>query len=132
MVLSMLAVTSGGAILGAAVTARHRAQAAADIGVDYYGEGRKKGGGAADVTEYPSIEELPESLGDADAVTYTLEPDGSVPEAVQYVLDSKLWPNLPAVQQGRTFGVRYTEAATYGSALRTLDELDAVLAPLLG
>ncbi|MDN4521431.1 MULTISPECIES: Rv3654c family TadE-like protein [Mycolicibacterium] len=31
MVLSMLAVTSGGAILGAAVTARHRAQAAADL-----------------------------------------------------------------------------------------------------
>ena len=31
MVLSMLAVTSAGALLSAAVTARHRAQAAADL-----------------------------------------------------------------------------------------------------
>ncbi|GII88799.1 hypothetical protein Ssi03_67890 [Sphaerisporangium siamense] len=104
---------------------------AQDIGVNYYGEVKKKEGGAGDVTEYPSIEELPESLGEADAITYTLEADGSVSDAVQYVLDSKLWKNLPAVKAGKVFPLRYTEAATYGSALTTLDAIDQALTPLL-
>lgn len=104
---------------------------ATDIGVDYYGEVSEKGGGALDVTEYPSIEELPEKLGDADVITYSVEADGSVSEAVQYVLDSPLWKNLPAVQAGRAFGVRYTEAATHTQALKTLDALDEALEPLL-
>ncbi|MEU8268559.1 ABC transporter substrate-binding protein [Sphaerisporangium sp. NPDC049002] len=103
---------------------------AQDIGVTYYGEVKKKGGGALDVTEYPSIEKLPESLGEADAISYTVDPDGSVSEAVQYVLDSKLWKNLPAVKAGNVFPLRYTEAATYGSALTTLDAIDRALAPL--
>jgi iron complex transport system substrate-binding protein len=41
--------------------------AAGDVGVTYYGQVKKKGGGSADVSESPSIEELPESLGEADA-----------------------------------------------------------------
>lgn len=97
---------------------------AGDIGVTYYGEVAEKGGGAMDVTEYPSIEELPESLGDADAITYTLEADGSTSAEVQYVLDSDLWQNLPAVQAGHVYPIQYTEAATYTSALMTLDSLD--------
>ncbi|MFI6450242.1 ABC transporter substrate-binding protein [Streptosporangium amethystogenes] len=105
---------------------------ASDIGVTYYGEVKEKGGGALDVTEYPSIEELPASLAEADAVTYTLESDGSVSEPVQYVLDSKLWKNLPAVKAGKVFPLRYTEAATYGSAVKALDSIDEALAPLLG
>lgn len=104
---------------------------ASDIGVTYYGEVKEKGGGSADVTEYPSIEELPESLGEADAITYTLQPDGTPAPEVEYVLDSPLWKNLPAVKAGNVFGLRYTEAATYGSALRTLDAIDEALAPLL-
>lgn len=104
---------------------------ATDIGVQYYGEVKKKGGGSEDVSEYPSIEELPESLGEADAITYTLDPDGSSSAEIQYVLDSKLWANLPAVEQGRAIGLRYTEAATYRSALLTLDAIDSALAPLL-
>jgi len=104
---------------------------ASDIGVTYYGEVKEKGGGAADVSEYPSIEELPASFAEADAVTYTLENDGSVSKPVQYVLDSKLWKNLPAVKAGKVFPLRYTEAATYGSALKALDSIDQALAPLL-
>ncbi len=105
---------------------------AQDVGVTYYGEVKEKSGGAGDVSEYPSIEELPESLGEADAITYTLQADGTPSKPVQYVLDSKLWRNLPAVKAGRVFGLRYTEAATYGSALKTLDAVDQALAPLLG
>ncbi|HLV73073.1 ABC transporter substrate-binding protein [Actinomadura hallensis] len=104
---------------------------AQDVGVNYYGEVEKKGGGAADVSEHPSIEELPESLGEADAITYTVEADGKPSPEVKYVLDSKLWKNLPAVKDGLTFPFRYTEAATYESALRTLDAIDEALAPLL-
>lgn len=104
---------------------------AQDIGVNYYGGVAKKGGGAEDVTEYPSIEDLPDSLGEADAVTYTAEADGKALEPVQYVLDHKLWKNLPAVEDGKVFGIKYTEAATYAQAMKTLDALDQALQPLL-
>ncbi|WP_233526024.1 ABC transporter substrate-binding protein [Actinomadura spongiicola] len=104
---------------------------AGDIGVPYYGEVKEKRGGGTNVSEYPSIEKLSESLGEADVITYTLEPDGTVGPAVKYVLDSDLWKRLPAVKAGRAYGIRYTQAATYPSALKTLDALDQALAPLL-
>jgi iron complex transport system substrate-binding protein len=104
---------------------------AQDIGVEYPGEVQKKSGGSSDVSEYPSIEDLPKSLGEADAISYSVNADGSVPEAVQYVLDSPLWKSLPAVEAGNVFAFRYTEAATYGSAMKTLEALDKALAPLL-
>jgi iron complex transport system substrate-binding protein len=104
---------------------------ATDAGVNYYGQVKKKGGGSADVSETPSIEELPESLAEADVITYTLQPDGTPGEAVKYVLDSKLWKNLPAVKAGKAYGIRYTEAATYASAIKTLEAVDQALAPLL-
>lgn len=103
---------------------------AQDVGVTYYGEVKEKAGGGLDVSEYPAIEELPASLGEADAITYSVQPDGTPAEGVQQVLDSALWKNLPAVKAGRAFPVRYTEAATYESALRTLDSIDKALAPL--
>lgn len=104
---------------------------AGDIGVAYPGKPKDPGKGSKSVSEYPSVEELPESLGEADVITYTVGPDGAPGEAVRYVLDSKLWKSLPAVRAGRAFPVRYTEAATYASALHTLGAVDTALAPLL-
>lgn len=104
---------------------------AEDLGAKYYGKVKKAGPGSQAVSEYPSIEELPAALREADAITYSVNADGSVPKSVQYVLDSKLWKNLPAVKAGKTFPLRYTEAATYGEALKTLDAIDKSLAPLL-
>ncbi|MER0240511.1 ABC transporter substrate-binding protein [Streptomyces sp. HSW2009] len=104
---------------------------AQDLGVTYYGQVKKKGPGSQSVSEYPSIEELPASLRDADVITYSVKPDGSLPESVKYVMDSKLWKTLPAVKAGKTFPLRYTEAATYGQAVKTLDAVDTALAPLL-
>lgn len=99
---------------------------AVDLGATYYGEvADPSDGGSAEVSEYPSIEDLPASLSDADVITYSLQDDGQPAEAVQYVLDSPLWDNLPAVENTMTIGVRYTEAATYESAMQTLDALDA-------
>ncbi|MFI6706387.1 ABC transporter substrate-binding protein [Nonomuraea sp. NPDC050478] len=102
-----------------------------DVGVTYYGEVKEKTGGSGDVSEYPSIEELPQSLGEADAITYSVQDDGTPSEAVKYVLDSELWKGLPAVKAGKVFPIRYTEAATYESAMKTLDAVDEALAPLL-
>lgn len=104
---------------------------AQDVGVAYYGQVKEKGGGSKDVSEYPSIEELTSSLGEADAVTYSVQPDGTPNEAVAYVLGSELWKSLPAVKAGKAFPIRYTEAATYDSAMQTLDAVDQALAPLM-
>ncbi|ROQ63249.1 iron complex transport system substrate-binding protein [Streptomyces sp. 840.1] len=102
-----------------------------DIGAKYYGKVKKSGPGSQSVSEYPSIEELPAAFREADVMTYSVNADGSVPESVKYVLDSKLWKNLPAVKAKKAFPFRYTEAATYGEAMKTLDAIDKSLAPLL-
>ncbi|MEU4745861.1 ABC transporter substrate-binding protein [Actinosynnema sp. NPDC023658] len=104
---------------------------AQDVGATYYGQVKVKGGGSKDVSEYSSIEELTAAFTEADAITYSVAADGKVPPGVQYVLDSPLWKELPAVKAGRTFPVRYTEAATYRSAMKTLDAVDEAFAPLL-
>ncbi|WP_328459341.1 ABC transporter substrate-binding protein [Actinoplanes sp. NBC_00393] len=104
---------------------------AEDLGVTYYGEVKVKGPGSAAVSEYPSMEELPASFAEADVITYTLEPDGKPGPEVQAVLNSPLWKNLPAVKAGQVYGFTFTEAATYPSAMKTLDAVDQALAPLL-
>jgi iron complex transport system substrate-binding protein len=101
---------------------------AGDIGVTYYGGPAEPGEGSALMSDYPSIEELPESLADATAITYTVADDGEPLEPVAYVLDHELWQTLPAVQDGMTIALPFTEAATYPSAERTLDEIDRALA----
>ncbi|MBN6039620.1 ABC transporter substrate-binding protein [Amycolatopsis sp. 195334CR] len=104
---------------------------AEDVGANYYGQVKVKGGGSKDVSEYPSIEELAGAFTEADALTYTVSGDGSVPAPVKYVMDSELWKNLPAVKAGKAFPIRYTEAATYRAAMKTLDAVDEAFAPLL-
>ncbi|MFP5020324.1 TroA family protein [Pseudonocardia phyllosphaerae] len=104
---------------------------AQDIGVNYYGQVREPGPGARAVSEYTSLEELVPSLGQADAITYSVNPDGSVPDPVKQVLDTPLWATLPGVKAKRTFPLRLTEATTYGGARATLDAIDTSLAPLL-
>ncbi|WP_284574797.1 ABC transporter substrate-binding protein [Streptomyces sp. 2P-4] len=104
---------------------------AENIGASYYGQVKKPGPGSKGVSEYPSLEELPASLGAADAVTYSVKADGSLPESVKYVMESELWKNLPAVKAGKAFPIRHTEAATYGQAVQTLEAIDTAFAPLL-
>lgn len=104
---------------------------ATDIGVNYYGEVKQKGGGSEDVSEYPSIEELPQSFAEAEYITYTVQPDGTPSEAVQYVLASELWKALPAVQAGKAIPLKYTEASTFKDAAKTLDAIDEAFEPYL-
>ncbi|WP_340682311.1 ABC transporter substrate-binding protein [Amycolatopsis coloradensis] len=104
---------------------------AQDIGATYYGQVKVKGGGSKDVSEYPSIEELSTAFAEADAITYSVSADGSVPAPVKYVLDSPLWRELPAVKAGKVYPFRFTEAATYRAATSTLDAVGQAFAPLL-
>lgn len=104
---------------------------AQDIGLNYYGTVKKDTGGSSAVSETPSIEELPAGLGEADVITYTVQDDGTPSAGMQYVLDSPLWKNLPAVKAGKAYPIRYTAAVTYAQAQRTLDSVDQALAPLL-
>lgn len=102
-----------------------------DIGVQYPGEPAKKRDDGPNVSEYPAIEQLPKSLGDVDAITYSVNPDGTVPPGVKYVLDSPLWKNLKAIKNKQAYPVRNTEASTYTQAQVTLGSLDKALKPLL-
>ncbi|MFV0533622.1 MAG: ABC transporter substrate-binding protein [Cumulibacter sp.] len=104
---------------------------AEDIGVEYYGEVKEKTGGSGDVSEYPSIEELPQSLAEAEYITYTVQADGTPAPEVQYVLDSDLWQTLPAVQDGNVIPLKYTEASTFKDAAKMLDAIDEAFEPLL-
>lgn len=104
---------------------------AQDIGVDYYGRVGRPGPGALSVSEYVPLEQIVTSLGRSDAITYSVDPDGSVPDTVRQVLDSPLWATLPAVRAGRAFPLPLTDATTYGGARRTLDAIDEALSPLL-
>lgn len=104
---------------------------AQDVGADYVGKPKNPGSGSRSVSEYPSLEELPDSLGTSDVITYSVNADGSVPDAVQAVLDSKLWKNLPAVKNEKAFPIAFTEAATYNGAVKALDAIDKSFAPLL-
>jgi iron complex transport system substrate-binding protein len=104
---------------------------AQDIGANYYGKVKKPGPGSKSVSEYPSMEQLGDSLGEADAITYSVNCDGSLPDSVKAVVGSRLWQNLPAVKKKMTFPIACTEAATYGDALKTLDAIDTSFAPLL-
>jgi iron complex transport system substrate-binding protein len=104
---------------------------AQDMGANYYGQVKVPGKGAKSVSEYPSIEELPGAFAEADAITYSVKEDGSVPPPVKYVMDSPLWKNLPAVKAGMIFPLRYTEAATYREAELTLDAADKAFSRLL-
>jgi iron complex transport system substrate-binding protein len=101
---------------------------AGDIGASYYGGPAKPGEGSDAVSEYPSIEELPQSLEKATAITYTVDDSGQPTEPVKYVLNHDLWDTLPAVKAGKTIPIKYTEAATYPTAMRTLEEIDTAFA----
>lgn len=102
-----------------------------DIGADYYGKPKTSESGSSRVSEYLSIEELPKAFGEAEAITYSVQPDGSIPASVQYVMDTELWKNLPAVQAGHVYPIRYTEAATYEQAMLALEAIDKSFAPML-
>jgi iron complex transport system substrate-binding protein len=104
---------------------------AQDVGVRYTGQVATRRGGAGDVSEQTSIELVGESFAGVDAITVTLDPDGSPSPSVAAVMASPLWQQLPAVRAGRVFLVEHTQAVTYPEAMQTLAALDEALRPLL-
>ena len=85
----------------------------------YYGEVKEKGGGALDVTEYPSIEELPESLGDGRRHhLHASSPTARPPRRCSRCSTPHCGRTCRRSRPARSFPLQYTEAATYGSALQ--------------
>ena len=98
-----------------------------DLGLDFYGEPTDP----EEVhSEYLSVEQLSENLGEADVIVYGVEADGSLPPELEELFASPLWQDLPAVKAGNLVAVEHSSAATYETALLALDSIDAELAKL--
>jgi len=80
--------------------------------------------------EQVSIEKIGENLGNVDVIVYGLNADGSMSPQLQELVNSELWKELPAVKAGNVVQVRHSLAATYQTALLTLDSIDEGLSKL--
>ena len=77
-----------------------------------------------------STEKIGELLGDADAVTVTAKPDGTVDPVMQSVLDITLFKNLKAAKDDHVFPI-FGEVTDYESATAYLDTVEEkILKPL--
>ncbi|MDN5723516.1 MAG: ABC transporter substrate-binding protein [Corynebacterium variabile] len=77
-----------------------------------------------------STEKIGELLGDADAVTVTAKPDGTVDPVMQSVLDNTLFKNLKAAKDDHVFPI-FGEVTDYESATAYLDTVEEkILKPL--
>ena len=60
----------------------------------------------------------------SDVIVYGLNADGSMSPQLQELVNSELWKELPAVKAGNVVQVQHSLAATYQTALLTLDSID--------
>jgi iron complex transport system substrate-binding protein len=77
-----------------------------------------------------SMEQLSDTVADADVILYPLEADGSVKPEFAPVLESNIWQSLPQVQDGRALGVQCNRTATYASKVPNLESLQEALGTL--
>lgn len=75
---------------------------------------------------YRSLEQL-DLLSDADVITYPQLFDGTTPGPTADLHRIDVWKRLPAVTEGRVYGVRYHGVSTYRWALAALDEIVTIL-----
>lgn len=79
--------------------------------------------------QYPTAK-IGEPLGDADAITVTAKPDGTVDPVMQSVLDNSLFKNLKATKDDHVFPV-FSGVTDYESATAYLDTIEEkILKPL--
>lgn len=80
--------------------------------------------------EQYSTEKIGEPLGDADAITVTAKPDGTVDPVMQSVLDNSLFKNLKATKDDHVFPV-FSGVTDCESAIVYLDTIEEkILKPL--
>ncbi|MFI7135171.1 ABC transporter substrate-binding protein [Nonomuraea sp. NPDC050153] len=77
-----------------------------------------------------SMEQLSDTVADADVILYPLEADGSVKPEFAPVLKTNIWKSLPQVKDGRALGIRCNRTMTYASKVPTLESLKEALATL--
>ncbi|MGO1183940.1 MAG: ABC transporter substrate-binding protein [Micrococcaceae bacterium] len=78
-----------------------------------------------------SIEQLSDTVADADAIIYPLGADGNVKPEFEATLNSNIWQSLPQVQDGRAVGVQCNSTAhTYATKIPSLESLKEALATL--
>lgn len=77
-----------------------------------------------------SMEQLSDTVADADVIIYPLEADGSVKPEFAPVLETNIWRSLPQVQEGRALGVQCNRTATYTSKIVNLESLKEKLGTL--
>ena len=79
---------------------------------------------------YLSMEQLGDTVADADVIIYPLDSEGNVPPAFAPVLDSNIWQSLPQVQDGQALGVPCDNVLTYSSKIPLLETLKETLGTL--
>lgn len=77
-----------------------------------------------------SMEQLSDTVADADVIIYPLGADGNVTPEFAPVLESNIWQSLPQVQEGRALGVQCNRTATYESKIVNLESLRGTLGTL--
>lgn len=77
-----------------------------------------------------SMEQLGDTVADADVIIYPLDADGNVTPEFAPVLETNIWQSLPQVQEGRALGVQCDRTATYTSKIVNLESLQEALGTL--
>ncbi|RCS61182.1 ABC transporter substrate-binding protein [Microbacterium sp. JB110] len=86
---------------------------------------------AEDVFAFVSMEQLSDTVADADVIIYPLGADGNVMPAFAPVLESNIWQSLPQVQGGQALGVQCNSfVVSYSSNIPNLESLKEALATL--
>lgn len=86
--------------------------------------------GQQSISDELSMEQLSDTVADADVIIYPLVPGGEVKAEFEPVLESNIWQTLPQVQDGRAVGVQCNTVLTYSAKTGYLESLKEALATL--
>jgi iron complex transport system substrate-binding protein len=85
---------------------------------------------AGDISVELSIEQLSDTVADANVIIYPLGADGKVKPEFTPVLETNIWQSLPQVNDGRALGVQCNMTASYTSKIVNLESLKEALGTL--
>lgn len=83
-----------------------------------------------DLSTEMSVEQLSDTVADADVLIYPLGADGNVTPEFAPVLETNIWKSLPQVKAGRALGVKCDTTLTYSTKVVLLESLKTALGTL--
>jgi iron complex transport system substrate-binding protein len=83
-----------------------------------------------DISVELSIEQLSDTVADADVIIYPLGADGAVTPEFAPVLETNIWQSIPQTNEGRALGVQCDRTSTYSSKIVNLESLKEALGTL--